>query len=424
MRKAKEFEESLIQSALANVYAFHKKKVPESAYKDLSSYVKDLRLSIKKHSTPVLEDASIALFAGSYVKKALYSATEWLVKPTSTIQLFYDLRKKVAPSIKKSFSLHLRYKISSLLSSYVGTFVCGNLYPFDPRCHAKNVGGIMMEEIIKTSLKRRLSWLVGPTPTVGNHISPEAEAAVAGLERGSSCFPYKKWIYINLQSTHHLSEKGRSEALFSFSKQHKGAFSFASISVDNPLYVAKDRSSCSVLKQKMVLLEQLKKACYGEESFYAFSLLDEDRDTFFRIVLAVLEEAYRISNEISHRPAAVFHELVVLGLVRAWHGFCLRQAEGDAMATIACRECADRGGSVNAAFVWAFSEKNEQDTAVSVQTVLWGRPLLACMRLNEHCRSRGFCALVENFQPSDMKKYTEFCFSLGFGAFVSHTYEY
>jgi hypothetical protein len=95
----------------------------------------------------------------------------------------------------------------------------------------------------------------------------------------------------------------------------------------------------------------------------------------------------------------------VLGLIRAWQAFCAGARNDKVMSTIACKECADRGGSVNAAFIWAKSEASEDMRAKEVMAILWGRPLLARQRLNEEKRSRGFEALVKILAPETVNSF-------------------
>ena len=103
---------------------------------------------------------------------------------------------------------------------------------------------------------------------------------------------------------------------------------------------------------------------------------------------------------------------MVLGLVRSWQGFCCRETAGMVMSTAACRECVDRGGSVNSAFVWALTER-EEDRAAAVMAVLWGRPLLSRHRLVFASRTRGFEALVRALSPEAVRKYLDEVWAIG-----------
>jgi hypothetical protein len=238
---------------------------------------------------------------------------------------------------------------------------------------------------------------MGPTPTIGDMLAPEMERAVESL--GSQ----EKWVYVNLQSLGSRGERPRSLALLEASRKYCGRFCAASLSVDSLLY--RDHERLAVHDHRTRLLRELSRSLFlGETTSYFFSLASEQKEPWWSVVEDVVERAVALSQG----RAKVFHELVLLGLIRAWQGFHSKDVE-KIFSTVACKECIDRGGSVNASFLWAFlgDSVEEKERAAKVMAVLWGRSLLARKRLIEKSRTQGFEALVDAFPPHVVRSYLE-----------------
>jgi hypothetical protein len=189
-------------------------------------------------------------------------------------------------------------------------------------------------------------------------------------------------------------------------------FRVASISVDAPWYRQGNAHSRNLQTHTTTLLSHLHEDIMHPrwkegKSWYAFAIKQEEQLPWWEHAQYVVELAATIAASY-HHAIPVFHELCVLGLTRAWQGFCLQHVEGQVMSTIACKECIDRGGSVNAAFVWAFSNTTSLEKRTErVMAVLWGRPLLARRRLISECRSRNLAHLIEQISPDTLRKYLD-----------------
>jgi hypothetical protein len=377
-----------------------------------------LREALSKEHTPFLRDLSLAIFMGAPLFKPLSMAVEWLPRPLSTLDLFEGTRKEAERYVAHSgqslqyYLLHPRFVWSALMSTYLGSLVFGWLFPFDPKAFAWNTSGSLFNEKFhdRNGALLEVDWTAGPTPTVGDYLSPEASAAIEALGRKNSlCFQHTMWIYVNLQNVRGISERRRSQALFDASRQTPSKFRLASVSVDAPFYRNRDGRLTTLHEHRRHLLGELRRGLSPSPlSWYAFSLLDGEHEAWWQCVEDVVERAFSLAEMTQqHYQIVVFHELVVLGLVRAWQGFCCHKASGSVISTVACKECADRGGSVNAAFTWALSDGDEGKKALAVEAVLWGRPLLARQRLIERARTRGFEALVRSLLPSDVQSYLE-----------------
>lgn len=352
--------------------------------------------------SPLFHDMALATFVGADILPALKMAVDGFSPPMTTLDLFGKSRKEaLEQGVYSWYSLQYclrnpRILWNAFLSSHIGELLFGRIYPFDPRGRAFNTAGLLWTESVKKG--PTIDWTVGPTPTIGDSIAPEMQVAISALQlEEKRLFPHRSWVYVNLQNIHSHSEKRRSSALLRASKAFPSHFRLASITVDAPFY----KRGESVADHRSIVLEELKKAIDGQKSWYAFSLRDHEKEAWWNCAQYVVREAFQLGGVQSR----VFHELVVLGLIRAWQAFCVGSCTDRVISTIACKECADRGGSVNAAFVWANSDAEESMRAKEVMAVLWGRPLLARQRLNHEGRSRGFEAIVKALAPETVRAF-------------------
>ena len=351
-----------------------------------------LRAELRENFSPFLGSCALAVFVGADLSVPLRQAVASFPQPKTTLDLF-EAASRLATHFHRPlwyYLCHPRFLWGTITGSTIGSLFLDRWFPFDPKAFGRNASGRIFSE-------HQIDWTVGPTPTLGSSVAPEAVAAVEAMERrSSSLFPHTMWIYVNLQSMGYIAEGRRSRALLALSARHPSVFRMASISVDAPFYLGKERGLTTLHAHKERLVAELRKG-----TWYAFSLKAGEETAWWRCVDFVVESAYAIAT-----TPVVFHELVVLGLVRAWQGFCSREADGKVLSTVACRECVDRGGSVNAAFVWAMT-KHEEDRASAVMAVLWGRPLLSRHRLIFASRTRGFEALVRTLSPRIVRDYLD-----------------
>ena len=374
--------------------------LPEDpAAAQVSAVLRTLRSELSQGSSPFLGSCALAVFAGADFSEPLRQAVAAFPKPATTLELF-EMTRRLSGRLHKPLWHYLRHPRilwGAITGSTIGSTLIGRWFPFDPKAFGRNASGRIFSESFIGQRPLTIDWSVGPTPTLGHHAAPETVAAVEAIEsRSSRCFPHTMWIYVNLQSMGHIAEGRRSRALMALSTRHPSAFRMASISVDAPFYLGQEKGLTTLSAHKDRLHEELRKG-----KWYAFSLCEGEEAAWWRCVDVVVENAYAIAA-----TSEVFHELVVLGLVRAWQGFCCRQAAGTVLSTVACRECIDRGGSVNAAFVWALTER-EEDRPSAVMAVLWGRPLLSRHRLICASRTRGFEALVRALSPKDVREFLD-----------------
>ena len=397
VERAKEEEQKAFLDTFRRVLSSH------NVHKELSSVsqaMKFLRESIRKGPSPLNGELAREVFLGTRLFPLLERAVSFFEPPDTTKDLFGKARraavKQGAPDSGRSLWYLLRHPRaiwSGFTSSWFGHKLVGKVCPFDPK--GRNISGLLFEEKIGDHLS--LDWTMGPTPTVGDVVAPEMERAIESLES------HEKWVYVNLQSLGAKGERPRSLALLEASRKYCGRFYAASLSVDSPLY--RGHEKIDIDEHRKRLLRELSRSIFlGEAAWYYFSLNAVEKEPWWSLTEEVVERAFSLSRGKS----AVFHELVLLGLIRAWQAFHLKDVER-MISTVACKECIDRGGSVNAAFLWAFlgDDVGEKERAAKVMAVLWGRPLLARKRLIEKSRTKGFEALVDALPPHVVRAYLE-----------------
>lgn len=402
--QVKRLEQQCIAQAYAKAAGFHGAPPGELTQEILravefpgqdsfSRILRQLRRELKGGGlTPYLYDVAFVSIFGGEGHQVLEAAVSGWPAPRTLADLFSVARTE-ASRVAFGSGRTLSYMIQHprlLWSSFMS--VCGAR--FDPRGFARNLPVIFRGETLS---RLRLDWSMGPTPTFGSCLSPEALAVIKGPD-GASVFPCDLWVYANLQSLGLASERKRALALVNASRSNASRFRVASISVDSPLY--RNEGGWPLQYHRETCLKEIKKP----HGWYQFALQGGEEPHWSACVDYVVETAFRMARTVDD-----FHELVVLGLIRAWQSFCVRGLEGRAMGTIACKECIDRGGAVNAAFAWAYSDPalSQRELTYRVMSILWGRPILARERLNEPWRTKGFEALVRFFRPEEVRAFLD-----------------
>jgi hypothetical protein len=396
---AKQEEQAAFLRTFQEVLRRHNVKIHDFS---VPQAMKFLRESIRKGPSPLNNELARAVFTGTKLFPLLERSVSFLEPPERTEDLFGKTRKAAVGFGAHDTSHSLWYMLchpklvwSALTSVWIGHTLFGKVFPYDPKGFAKNISGLLFEE--KRGENSSILWTMGPTPTLGNILAPETECALESLEQG------EKWVYVNLQSLGCRDERPRSLTLLEASKRYQGRFCAASLSVDSPLY--KGREGGDIQEHKKMLLNQLSRAIFLKDtSWYFFSLQGKQKEMWWSIV----EEVVELSLALSQGLIPVFHELVVLGLIRAWQAFHMKDVNR-LISTIACKECIDRGGSVNAAFMWALlgDDVGKKERARKVMAILWGRPLLARRRLIDKSRTIGFQALVAALPAKEVRHYLE-----------------
>lgn len=300
---------------------------------------------------------------------------------------------------------------------------------YDPRASGNLTGTLYRETLTRkdtntTQVHRRTVYT--PTPTSGTSVTPETRLVLQALENRhfmapedlkKNHFPYKNWVYTNLQDIHssYSQEGKRSRAIMQLNTEFPLSFTGISISADSPFYkdgVSGGETKDYAKKKEKSAAEPWDRNYYKKmlddlnSSYYSFPVQDtkaaQDEweshknqivETAFKIIDAItvhqnLLEADK--NEFLWNKKAAFRELVMLGIIRYWQCKGSQGNSDNILCTNACKECIDRGGMKNAALLWALGGKRDD-----VLKALLGRSLLARYRLILPDRLEPFIGLVK-----------------------------
>lgn len=286
---------------------------------------------------------------------------------------------------------------------------------YDPRGDLENNAGALYDELLSTGRGSFLARTIyTPTPTVGDEVSLEAKALLQALENRGCLdpellkvdpYPYVCWCYVNLQNYNSADEGPRSIAVMRLNKEYPLSFSGITVAVNSPFY------SAGVHGRDEKKIEALASDAYGLTIEYKEAMKNEllqpvkaggyyFPDKSYQVPLdKIVEHAYRvvidcpINREIPQKKwnwyqKAAFRELVILGVMRFHVAQCALRSHADILVSYACKESMDRGGKINAAFLWALGSDTLEFQEI-VFSALHGRSLL----------SRGRLILADRLEP-------------------------
>ncbi len=341
---------------------------------------------------------------------------------------------------------HPLYLLGSLQCRSVFHRLFGFFSPFDPKGRLENSAGILYREEKNIDDGRCLiDWNIGPTPTIGWKISPEAKAlqnviqytannsfSSERVEKICHTFlPYSGWVYINLQNRRDNNELQRVQEIEQMANNMSCMF-VSSLSVDSPHY----RVEYNIEKISLRDIANQLKAFFSSsdifssssQSWYFFSIFEKAAQNSWKQVLSsIVEEAYEvilaqnIPPEASRKLHKAFQELVVYGVARAWHGWAFRKTYAYTqkkplylISTMSCREGVDRGGALNGGMLGFLLAKTDEEIWKHAMPIIWGRPILFRERLNESQRTEGFFAVVSFCARTDIQDFLHKSLKLGY----------
>ncbi len=298
------------------------------------------------------------------------------------------------------------------------SFIPGASY--DPKL-AENASGALFEE--KATIKGRpvtLSAVYTPSPTVGDQVSPEAEAFLQALENRQFMKPEQlalepdyaqqtHWTFASLQNLGSRSEGGRARAIMELNTRYPLSFTGITVTQDSPFYIDGAHGGTEEKVEKgmvahgeVAISEQyrddMKKQLDLREGYF-FPISRDDvkiRHAYEQIV----DRAFEIVSKTKHperaegesgtdykkrlaiwqwEQKAAFRELVHLGIVRYWQ---LRSiaSQGQDVISLCCKECIDRGAKTMGEYLWALGDGSEDGLKAALYAVQ-GRALLARNRV-------------------------------------------
>ncbi len=286
----------------------------------------------------------------------------------------------------------------------IGHALLGWIWPYDPRL-AENYPSLLLRE------EEKLYHAITPTPTIGVNPSLEALAIIQAIENRQKgrakgrAVDYKKnvkgWVYINLQSLHKEIERRRSLSLMSLNSSFPEQFFGITLDVNSSFYrYYQEESFSNSFKERIHqwLFDPLNYTLSSQGHY--FPIAEKERPEWEERLRILSEEAfYLINTGTELEKQSAYKELMLLMIVRAWQGKIFRALSSrsdqiELLSTIACKECIDRGGKLNASLLWALDPSIDEEVEKKVIALFYGRALLARKRMIQPHRSDSFMDLV------------------------------
>ncbi len=332
-----------------------------------------------------------------------------------------------------------RYFFGSIQGTSRYQTLFGKIIPFDPKGDLGNSSGILYEERDLVG-SYSIDWNIGPTPTIGTDISPEAQSMRSILDRKekglstsemayvAQFIPYDGWAYVNLQNRRNRDESARVRSIESFASSR---VFIASLSVDSPYYSVQYDPVIYSLEGVRDRFKEFFRSkeifSISSDSWYFFSLSQAiDQEKWQKALLMLLEKAYLKVVDSSYASLRslhkAFHELLIYSIARAWQGFALFKLKSTGIdrpslfSTITCREGVDRGGAFNGGMISILASQNKKDLIENALVISLGRPILFRGRLNEEERLEGFFSLIALFPIHELSAFLHESLLLGYEA--------
>ena len=241
-----------------------------------------------------------------------------------------------AHKTSKSFS-YIQKHYDMLFKAFLSTPWAKPFMPYDPRLHFLNVSlKAFDEQVVAACGSCTATTIYTPTPTVGTCIAPEMRALLQAF-RNRKCTTFS---YVNLQNATSFNEKARVNSLMTLSDEFSEVFSCCTIAQDKGLYYAKPHTKEAILE---LLLDEAN-FCKKTKTGYYFP---GDKKVWAGAIHFIVDQSMQYTDQRS-----ALYELIHLGIIRYFH---LQNCTGgqNVIMSTSCKESIDRGGKINALFLWA-----------------------------------------------------------------------
>lgn len=356
-----------------------------------------------------------------------------LIQPSTDGKLLQKLSEKRTALVQsgayekdRSLSYLIRHPhifLRAFRSHPLGHFLLGWICPYDPRM-AENYPCLLFEE---KKAEGSILFSITPTPSVGLSTSLEAESLIQALANrqagvASGCRPnLKAWIYVNLQSLRHGIEQARSTSLMELNERFENLFFGITLDVNSFFYKFYEEEQFSPVFIEQIQRWVLDKGNYSLNSprGHFFPIPESKRHAWEKAFITMSEEAIGcLQDGTDQEKMRAYKELILVSLVRLWQGYVYgffkqKGAPFELLSTVACKECIDRGGKLNAELVWALDKSQEDEREAKVVALFYGRALLARKRMIQKHRSDAFFDLIQCCSRPDLETLCHKAFTLG-----------
>jgi hypothetical protein len=315
---------------------------------------------------------------------------------------------------------------------------------YDPRMAENSSGTLFKERVGLQGSSKEVVFMYTPSPTLGDEVSPEAEAFLQALEnrqfmskeeldKEPSYAQATHWSFASLQNIDAPNEGFRAKSIMELNRRFPLSFTGITVSQDSGFYRDLDRHIRGDKKVEQSMInhgrdgftesyrDQMKTEVFGGGGGYRFpEPMDQDFESKGKQIIDYAFEVVSLSSELTRpkqgtnetkkgyndklclwqwRQRAAFRELANLGIMRYWQLRSLG-SQGTDVATCCCKECIDRGGKMMGEMMWALGD-GSPETLKQVFTAVQGRALLSRNRIILPERLTPFLALTE-MVPQDV----------------------
>ncbi len=363
-----------------------------------------------------------------------------LVQPASNGKLLQKLSERREALVHlgayekdRSLSYLIRHPhifMRAFRSHPLGHFLLGWAFPYDPRM-AENYPCLLFEEKKEHG---SILFSITPTPSIGLETSLEATTLLQALANrqlgGESSFrPHlKAWVYVNLQSLKMSIESDRSKSLMQLNERFQGLFYGITLDVNSFFYQFYEEEQFG-----SEFIEQIRRWVLDRDNYslntrtgHYFPIPEDKRGLWESAIRNISEEAAGCIQAGSEQAKVrAYKELILVSLVRLWQGYVYgifkqRSEPFELLSTVACKECIDRGGKLNAELVWALDKSSDEEREAKSIALFYGRALLARKRMIQKHRSDAFFDLVQCCSKEDVERLCHHAFRLGVGIWTSY----
>ena len=353
---------------------------------------------------------------------------------------------------------HPSKSLSAFSSHWLGKKILGYLRPYDPNLDQENHQGAAYDEAYRFDNGEKVDSrrIYAATPTIGDTVSGEAKLFLQAMqnrhffskeELKKDPYPFLVWNCTNLQNITTSEEGSRSVAIMELAQQFPLSFYGISLTLDSDFYKAGVRGHNEkkiteqilengkepfnenyqkkmyneIINPKNFTLEKRKKAENKGGGNYFPLRTEAERNQFSNDCEWLIQLAFDAippSESLTGQELyafqwyqkAAFRELVTMGLIKYFEAksaqkLASEQKENPQMVTSAqCKECIDRGGRIDAAFIWGSTSDSKENEKLAF-TAFHARALLCRSRLILPDRAEPFYALTQMCDQGQVNKF-------------------
>lgn len=334
------------------------------------------------HQLPLYEQ--LIPYEEEHLLTLLRRSREWL-HAQGAIKKGYNIRY-ILQQPGQLFKIFKGMRLGALFLSW--------LSPYDPR-KTENYSTHLFDEDLPQG---RAIYVATPTPTIGNDVRPEALVALEAIREGLVRPTMRAWLYVNLQHRKNWQERFRTKNIMQLNQQFAGYFFGCTLDVNSHFYRYTPITSHEDLVH-WLLDDQVIDEASACSNYFPIPL--EEWPAWKRGAEKKLRALPLTIGSVAIK------EIALLVLFRHFQEYVFSKLPlgSEVLTTVACKECIDRGGKMNAEILWSSpylkplqGTKKVSATVAknrAIAAIFFGRALFARKRMVQPHRADAFLELLE-----------------------------